>query len=47
LVRNFAFASLINSSWCSSNSSCSLVGKMSQVGSMMLLGETLELSFEL
>jgi hypothetical protein len=38
LARNFAFASLISCSVCSSNSSCSSAGKVSQVGSMILLG---------
>jgi hypothetical protein len=46
LARNFAFASLISCSRCSSNSSCSSAGKVSQVGSMLLLVETSELSFE-
>jgi hypothetical protein len=46
LARNFAFAYLISYSWCSSNSNCSSVSKVSQVSSMMLLGETSELSFE-
>jgi hypothetical protein len=44
LASNFAFASLINCSWCSSNSSCSSADRVSQVGSIMLLGETSELS---
>jgi hypothetical protein len=47
LARNFAFASWISCSLCSSNWSCSSVDKVSQVGSMILLGETLELSLEL
>jgi hypothetical protein len=46
LARNFSFASLISCSWCSSNSRSSLAGKVSQVGLMMLLGETSEPSFE-
>jgi hypothetical protein len=45
-ARNFAFASWINCSSCSSNRSCSLVGKVSHVGVMILLVETSELSFE-
>jgi hypothetical protein len=46
LARNFAFASLISCSWCSSNSSCSSACMVSHVGSMMLLVETLKLSLE-
>jgi hypothetical protein len=46
LARNFAFASLISYSWCSSNSRYSSSGKVSQVGSMMLLGEMSELAIE-
>jgi hypothetical protein len=46
LARNFAFASWISYSLCSSNWSCTSTGKVSQVGSMVLLGETLELSLE-
>jgi hypothetical protein len=46
LAKNFAFASWISCSLCSSNWSCSLAGRVSQVGSIMLLGETLELSLE-
>jgi hypothetical protein len=46
LARNFAFASWISCSLCSSNWTCSSAGKVSQVGSMILLGETLELSLE-
>jgi hypothetical protein len=46
LSRNFAFASWIRCSLCSSNWSCSSAGKVSQVGSMILLGETSELSLE-
>ena len=46
LAKNFAFASWIICSLCSSNWSCSSAGKVSQVDSMMLLGETLELSLE-
>jgi hypothetical protein len=46
LARNFAFASWISCSLCSSNWSCSSAGKVSQVGSMILLGETSELSLE-
>jgi hypothetical protein len=45
--RVLHFASLISCSWCSSNSSCSSADRVSQVGSMLLLGETSELSFEL
>jgi hypothetical protein len=47
LAKNLAFASWIICSLCSSNWSCSSAGKVSQVGSMMLLGETSELSLEL
>jgi hypothetical protein len=47
LARNFAFASWISYSLCSSNWSCSSAGKVSQVGSMILLGEMPELSLEL
>jgi hypothetical protein len=39
LAKNFAFASWIICSLCSSNWSCSSADKVSQVGSMMLLGE--------
>jgi hypothetical protein len=46
LVKNFAFASWISCSWCSSNRSCSSAGKVSHVGVMILLVETSELSFE-
>jgi hypothetical protein len=46
LAKNFAFASWIICSLCSSNWSCSSTGKVSQVGSMMLLGEISELSLE-
>jgi hypothetical protein len=46
LAKNFAFASWISCSLCSSNWSCSSVGKVSQVGFIMLLGETSELSLE-
>jgi hypothetical protein len=46
LARNFAFASWISCSLCSSNWSCSSAGNVSQVSSMILLGETLELSLE-
>jgi hypothetical protein len=46
LAKNLAFASWIICSLCSSNWSCSSAGKVSQVGSMMLLGETSELSLE-
>jgi hypothetical protein len=46
LAKNFAFASWIIRSLCSSNWSCSSAGKVSQVGSMMLLGEISELSLE-
>jgi hypothetical protein len=47
LARNFAFTSWISCSMCSSNWSCSSACKVSQVGSMILLGETSELSLEL
>jgi hypothetical protein len=46
LARNFAFASWISCSLCSSNWNCSSADKVSHVGSMMLLGETSELSLE-
>jgi hypothetical protein len=46
LAKNFAFTSWISCSLCSSNWSCSSTGKVSQVGSIMLLGETSELSLE-
>jgi hypothetical protein len=46
LARNFAFASWISCSLCSSNWSCSSAGKVSQVGSIILLGEMSELSLE-
>jgi hypothetical protein len=46
LAKNFALASWIIRSLCSSNCSCSSAGKVSQVGSMMLLGEISELSLE-
>jgi hypothetical protein len=46
LARNFAFASWISCSLCSLNWICSSAGKVSQVGSMILLGETSELSPE-
>jgi hypothetical protein len=46
LAKNFAFASWIIRSLCSSNWSCSSAGKVSQVGSMMLLREISELSLE-
>jgi hypothetical protein len=46
LAKNFAFASWIIRSLCSSNWSCSSADKVSQVGSMMLLGEISELSLE-
>jgi hypothetical protein len=46
LARNFAFASWISCSWCSSNRSCSSAGKVSHVGVMILMVETSELSFE-
>jgi hypothetical protein len=45
-ARNFVFASLISCSWRSSNKSCSSAGKVSHVGVIILLVETLELSFE-
>jgi hypothetical protein len=45
-ARNFAFASWISCSWRSSNRSCSSAGKVSQVGSIILLGEISELSLE-
>jgi hypothetical protein len=38
LARNLAFASWISCSLCSSNWSCSSADKVSQVGSMILLG---------
>jgi hypothetical protein len=38
LDRNFAFVSWISCSLCSSNWSCSSASKVSQVGSMILLG---------
>jgi hypothetical protein len=38
LARNFTFASWISCSLCSSNWSCSSANKVSQVGSMILLG---------
>jgi hypothetical protein len=47
LVRNFACASLITYSLCSSNSCWSSTDRVSIVGLMMLFGETSELSFEL
>jgi hypothetical protein len=47
LARNFACASLINCSLCSSISCYSSVDRVSHVISMMLLGETSELYFEL
>ena len=46
LAKNLAFASWIICSLCSSNWSCSSAGNVSQVGSMMLLVETSEISFE-
>jgi hypothetical protein len=46
LAKNFAFASWISCSLCSSNWSYSSAGKVSQVVSIMLLGETSELSLE-
>jgi hypothetical protein len=46
LAKNLAFASWIICSLCSSNWSCSSADNVSQVGSMMLLGETSELSLE-
>jgi hypothetical protein len=46
LDRNFAFASWISRSLCFSKWSCSSAGKVSQVGSMILLGETSEVSLE-
>jgi hypothetical protein len=46
LAKNFAFASWIICSLCSSNWSCSSAGKVSHVGVMILLVETSELSFE-
>jgi hypothetical protein len=46
LARNFAFASWVSCSLCSSNWSYSSADKVSQVGSMILLGETSELSLE-
>jgi hypothetical protein len=47
LARNFTFASWISYSLCSSNWSCSSAGKVFQIGSMILLAKTSELSFEL
>jgi hypothetical protein len=38
LAKNFTFASWISCSLCSSNWSCSSAGKVSQIGSIMLLG---------
>jgi hypothetical protein len=46
LAKNFAFASWISCSLCSLNWSCSSAVKVSQVGSIMLLGETSELSLK-
>jgi hypothetical protein len=46
LARNFAFASWISCSLCSSNWSCSSACKVSQVDSIILPVETSELSFE-
>jgi hypothetical protein len=46
LAKNLAFASWIIGSLCSSNWSCSSAVNVSQVGSMMLLGEISELSLE-
>jgi hypothetical protein len=46
LAKNLDFASWIICSLRSSNWSCSSAGKVSQVSSMMLLGETSELSLE-
>jgi hypothetical protein len=46
LAKNFAFASWISCSLCSSNWSYSSSDKVSQVGSIMLLEETSELSLE-
>ena len=46
LAKNLAFASWIICSLCSLNWSCSSAGNVSKVGSMMLLGETSELSLE-
>jgi hypothetical protein len=46
LARNLAFASWISCSLCSSNWSCSSADKVSQAGSIILLGEMSELSFE-
>jgi hypothetical protein len=46
LAKNLAFASWIICSLCSSNWSYSSAGNVSQVGSMMLLGDTSELSLE-
>jgi hypothetical protein len=45
-ARNLAFASWISCSWRSSNRSCSSAGKVSQVGSIILLVEISELSLE-
>jgi hypothetical protein len=46
LAKNLTFASWIICSLCSSNWSCSSADNVSQVGSMMLLGEISELSLE-
>jgi hypothetical protein len=46
LARNLAFASWISCSLCSSNWSCSSTGKVSHIGSIILLGEMSELSLE-
>jgi hypothetical protein len=46
LAKNFAFASWIICSLCSSNWSCSSAGKVSQVGSIMLFTEISELSLK-
>jgi hypothetical protein len=46
LARNLAFAYWINCSLCSSNWSYSSADKVSQIGSIILLGEMSELSLE-
>jgi hypothetical protein len=44
--QELCFCLLISCSLCSSNWSCSSAGKVSQVGSIMLLGKTSKLSLE-
>jgi hypothetical protein len=46
LARYLAFASWISCSLCSSNWSCSSADKVSQVGSIILVGEMSDLSLE-